>query len=892
MARDKRVWTEHTNRTDDGKGERNFRILRKMVESDPKDYRAVLYLAHQYFAAVDWPNACQWYEKFIALSSPGDVLEEKWQAMVYLAKARRSAGDIDGSLRAAKEALMMCPQYADSYFELAHDYALKDDWKRSAHWHEEGLTRTQPDNILILNPLDYSFNPFVISHGVYYKLNNLEQAIKDVRVALDHRPKDQPLVNSLLHYTWSAERTDAVRSAIRIAGHLLDTNEPIKARGVLANLPAGAVGDDVEKARVEVEERLAHLTDEVAYENFYFSEEDPPLADDALTFRFPRVDWAIARLKAMGAKKILEVGIGDGLPALRYADAGFQVVGVDIDPRRVQRANRMAVKLGMLTTELQDDPDLNAMIASNAQHMEWGKLQSVLAKEQAAADPSDTVKQEVVAELDTRIAATEARDKELKTQRDTAKVVTTPESRVQFHWGSAEDLPQKIKDLGPYDAVICAELLEHVVDPDKVLSEADKLGKHVLVTTPDGASSYQFFENRVNPHTNHSGHVRAYSRGELEGLMLRHGRLIESHVLRETDYIIVGEYAANDSVVDYPPVVIYCGPGLEDWNPDQIDREGLGGSETAVVKLAEELVKKNLRVMVYGPSEGVWNGVYYRHYSKFHPQNPIFTFIAWRNPTMFDLPLNAQVKYLWAHDTDFGEGLTEERANKIDGVMALSTWHVEHLSKTYPFLGDKLFIVGNGIDPERFAGTEDRIPTRFAYCSSPDRGLEQALDYWPKVRKAIPDAELHIFYGWINYDKMRRGREFKNYIGKLADQPGVVWRGRVGQKELARELMKCGGFFYPGPHPFEETFCIAALEAQAAGAYPVTRDNGALTETNKFGNKLPANSDAHDYIRCLTHAMTADREPMIAWAKAQTWESVADRLIARARQTFGANQAA
>jgi len=119
MVRDDRVWVEHKNRTEDGKGERNFRILKTMVESDPNDHRAVLYMAHQFFAAQDWLQACQWYERFVGLTSPGDVIEEKWQAVIYLTKARRSLGDIDGALRSAKEALLMCPQYADAYFELS-----------------------------------------------------------------------------------------------------------------------------------------------------------------------------------------------------------------------------------------------------------------------------------------------------------------------------------------------------------------------------------------------------------------------------------------------------------------------------------------------------------------------------------------------------------------------------------------------------------------------------------------------------------------------------------------------------------------------------------------------------------------------------------------------------
>lgn len=905
-ARDKRVWIEHTNRTDDGKGERNFRILRKMVASDANDHRAVLYLAHQYFAANQWADACEWYEKFISLASPGDVLEEKWQALIYLAKARRSAGDITGSIRAAKEALMMCPKYADSYFELAHGYAIKGDFTRAIHWHEEGLTRDQPDNILILNPLDYSFNPFVVAHQCYYKQNKLDKAYEAVQTALGLRPRDPSLVNSLYQYKWAIGRKSAVDDALGTVEFLLLCNEPLKARDVLKNLPAGTTSDAIELMNRKVEDRLKHLANETEYENFYFDEQDTTDVEDAIDANFPRVDWVISRLKAMGAKKVLEVGVGDGVPAFRYAKAGFQVVGIDVDPRRVQKANRAAVRFGYLKSEARDD--LDGLIANNAKRLEdyRGTLAINLKREEGFTEEARKATEDTIAGL-------EARDKALKTEKDTAKIVITDDAQLQFWWSPAEEYTKKVKELGPFDAIILGELIEHVADIDKVLDQAGANGKHVLITTPDGASSYQYFQNHLYPDGNHSGHVRALALQDVDALMWKRGRIIESHILHDTEYILVGEYKVGDSTLENPPVVIYCGPGLEEWSPEQIDREGLGGSETAVVKLAEELVRKGLRVMVYGPSEGVWNGVYYRKHTKFNPTNPVFLFISWRNPALFDLPINARVKYLWMHDTDAGDRLTEQLAQKIDGVMALSKWHVSHLEKTYPFLKDKCFIVGNGIDPVRFeplppleaAGDQivtpsphtlrdyfdaRRQPNRFAYVSSPDRGLEQALLNWKSIRKAIPDAELHVFYGWENYDRMHQPREFKQHVMKLADQSGVVWRGRVGQKQLAKELMKCSALYYPGPHPFEETFCIGALEAQAAGAAPVTRDNGALPETNQHGFLLSnSGSSVQGHIKSLRRAANlteTQRQEMIAWAKTRTWGVVADALLAKTRETF------
>jgi hypothetical protein len=512
---------------------------------------------------------------------------------------------------------------------------------------------------------------------------------------------------------------------------------------------------------------------------------------------------------------------------------------------------------------------------------------------------------------------------------------------------------------------------------------------------------------------------------------------------------------------------------LEEWSPEQIDRRGLGGSETAAVKLAEELVNRGLRVMVYGPSEGIWGGVFYRHYSKYNPQNPVFLTISWRNPALFDLPIQSQLKYLWMHDLSSGDALTPARAAKMDGIMALTEFHKAHLLATYPFLkrnvspapkvgkslgrrdvakvlvnrrstetkalgdgvggesarvklsgtsdlglsntpnlasdligsdssliesvepievfdatasndlkeatniatpvdGDlhlglsstgfhagvvdiaqnaldaqlgqvgsdaandlvvsssdgnghvdsglgvggsaavdatlavevapdvingvvhqtmvpqmpEIFIVGNGLDPSRFEQAVDRNVHRFVYTSSPDRGLEQALNYWPKIKEALPDAELHIYYGFESYRRMRGVDGYEGHIMRLAQQPGVVWRGRVGQKALAKELMQASVLFYPGPHTFNETYCIAALEAQAAGCVPVTRDNGALPETNSRGVLVPNDASPEEWVDAAVKATgTHDRRRTFIseWARTQTWGLVADRLLAKVR---------
>jgi glycosyltransferase involved in cell wall biosynthesis len=128
-----------------------------------------------------------------------------------------------------------------------------------------------------------------------------------------------------------------------------------------------------------------------------------------------------------------------------------------------------------------------------------------------------------------------------------------------------------------------------------------------------------------------------------------------------------------------------------------------------------------------------------------------------------------------------------------------------------------------------------KIPGRMIYSSSPDRGLELLLDLLPKIQEKVPEAEVHIFYGFSNWEKSARSRNDHGQIAlieklkKKFGQPGVIERGRVGQRTLARELMKAQLVAYPTW--FTETFCITTMEAMASGTPVITTDVAALQTT-------------------------------------------------------------
>jgi glycosyltransferase involved in cell wall biosynthesis len=305
-------------------------------------------------------------------------------------------------------------------------------------------------------------------------------------------------------------------------------------------------------------------------------------------------------------------------------------------------------------------------------------------------------------------------------------------------------------------------------------------------------------------------------------------------------------------------LAIHTGPGWQRWSPLDIASKGLGGSETAAVKLADALSAEGWTVTVYGDVEqGVHGQVAYRHHETFDPLERRDAFISSRYPELFDRPVHAARTMLWLHDTDCGDRLTPERAVRIDDILVLSGWHQAHVLKLYPFLTESPHIIRNGIDLSLFSAGKARDALailnpalkrkqRLLYTSSPDRGLDVLLELWPQIRKRCPRATLEHAYAPVYQAMAHLDPQLAAFHGKienLSKQKGVKALGHLSQPDLAKlmqeSLVWCAPSFNTNMGaPFFETSCIGAMEAQAAGLHVVASAWGALPETVVVGDLI------------------------------------------------------
>lgn len=354
-------------------------------------------------------------------------------------------------------------------------------------------------------------------------------------------------------------------------------------------------------------------------------------------------------------------------------------------------------------------------------------------------------------------------------------------------------------------------------------------------------------------------------------------------------------------------LAIYAGSGLP-FDAETLNERPLGGTETAVIRLAEVLAKRGVEVIVFTPKEAPRSetGVKYAPLAEVMKLGAVSAFISVRDFRPLVHPLPTKVRLLWtgdAADQPATFGIGDKRvANLISGFLAVSHWQANTLSQVSGFPITKTFVLGNGVHEPYFADTGlARVRKRLIYTSTPYRGLKLLPEIFAKLKTVHPDAELRVVSGFDVYAGLpgfgdAAMQEFEATKAVLMKLPGCTLVGNITQAELAKELLQASVLSYP--NTFLETSCISALEAQAAGAVVVTSKRGALPETvGAAGIFIEGDPGTEPYttnfVAALDRLLSDDelwkrysalgREQIGAFS---TWEHVGDRLLGYLKERF------
>jgi glycosyltransferase involved in cell wall biosynthesis len=308
----------------------------------------------------------------------------------------------------------------------------------------------------------------------------------------------------------------------------------------------------------------------------------------------------------------------------------------------------------------------------------------------------------------------------------------------------------------------------------------------------------------------------------------------------------------------------------------------IGGTESSVVQLAEALARRGYEVSVFN---GVVSprqefGVKWWPISSAKTQSRGNVGIAVSTPKAFN-GLSFRSQIFWLHNPLRGwrqirRGNILPLVKRRPVFVLLGDYHQTHVPRWLP--SSKREIIHHGIHKEFFrkAPLLEPPPPRAIFTSQPYRGLEWILDLWRQVRARVPGAELKVFAPKMHQAAANSWREAPE---------GVTFGGSMSRPDLIYELNSARVQLIPGHR--DETFCLAAAEATAAGLPIVTLGVGALWERvneGKTGFIVRNKSEflartvallSDDDLWLSMHRACLEDETLRTWdARAEQWEEL------------------
>lgn len=280
-------------------------------------------------------------------------------------------------------------------------------------------------------------------------------------------------------------------------------------------------------------------------------------------------------------------------------------------------------------------------------------------------------------------------------------------------------------------------------------------------------------------------------------------------------------------------VVFYCPDKHIEYDGNTPYRTGVGGGITARVRMAKALSKAGHEVVmvVNCPRRERIDGVEYIPLGKARRIEGDVLIANTSGGAMdlrsvLDLETNVRLRLVWAHGTIKPTGLEEVGC---DYLYAVSNFVAGVAHSDWGIPQERIFVVYNAYEEELFSRAERLHPVRdlfrLVYFSHPSKGLDTAIAVLKRLRAVNPRFHLLVFGGpglW--------GQEET----ALIQEEGLCYKGLIGQRELASELLQCS--FSLQLQEREEPGALAIVDAMRAGCIIVGSPVGCYPEMVEHGH--------------------------------------------------------
>lgn len=192
-----------------------------------------------------------------------------------------------------------------------------------------------------------------------------------------------------------------------------------------------------------------------------------------------------------------------------------------------------------------------------------------------------------------------------------------------------------------------------------------------------------------------------------------------------------------------------------------------------------------------------------------------------------------KVRILWCHDLPGdpeSEHLKNGGWNKFHRIVFVSYWQRDAYIRHYNIPHSVCSVILNAIDPIEDDPKADDELVRLVYHTTPHRGLELLVPVFEKLQEKHSNLSLEVYSSFKAYGWDERDKPYKQVFERMESNPHITSYGFQPNETVRKSLAAADIFAYPCI--WQETSCIALMEAMSAGLICVHSDLAALAETS------------------------------------------------------------
>lgn len=216
---------------------------------------------------------------------------------------------------------------------------------------------------------------------------------------------------------------------------------------------------------------------------------------------------------------------------------------------------------------------------------------------------------------------------------------------------------------------------------------------------------------------------------------------------------------------------------------------------------------------------------------------------------------------LWLHDLaedPEARHLSDSRnRSRFRRLVFVSHWQFTTYHKVLGVPYSDSIVIRNAIEPIPTHEKSKEGPLRLIYHTTPHRGLDVLLAVYQKLSEKWGDrVHLDVYSSFNIYGWPQRDEPFEQLFQICRDHEHITYHGTVSNQEVREALQKAHIFAYPST--WQETSCIAAIEAMSAGCCVVCPSLAALPETtSNFSLMYPFDEDKNQHAHMFYQVLNA-----------------------------------